>query len=60
MQYSLHFQCSFYALHKTVVKQVDNYRKHSLWRGGDINARNPQKLHGKWFAYQREKEALES
>lgn len=25
------------------MKQVDKYRKHNLWRGGDVNAKNPPK-----------------
>jgi hypothetical protein len=25
----------------TIVKQVDKYRKHCLWRGAEINARKP-------------------
>lgn len=28
---------------KIINKQIDNYRKHCLWRGGDINAKNPPK-----------------
>ena len=37
------FMCTF-KLHKTVIKQVDKYRKHCLWRGSDINARQPPKV----------------
>jgi len=37
------FFMSTFRLHKTVVKQVDNYRKHSVWRGADINDRTPSK-----------------
>lgn len=36
------FVCTF-RMHKTVVKQVDKYRKHSLWRGGNKNAKNRPK-----------------
>jgi hypothetical protein len=25
----------------SIVKQIDKYRKHCLWRGGDINAKKP-------------------
>jgi len=32
-----------FKLHKTVVKQIDKYRKHCLWRGSDINAKTPPK-----------------
>ena len=34
---------STFSLHKTVIKQIDKYRKHCLWRGADINAKNPPK-----------------
>lgn len=30
-------------MHKTVIKQVDKYRKHALWRGGDIKNKSPPK-----------------
>jgi hypothetical protein len=33
--------CTF-KMHKTVIKQVDKYRKHCLWRGADINANHPK------------------
>lgn len=36
------FLCIFY-MHKTVVKQLDKYRKHCFWKGGDVNARAPPK-----------------
>jgi len=32
---------STFKLHKTVIKQIDKYRKHCLWRGADINAKKP-------------------
>jgi hypothetical protein len=31
------------ALPKTVITQIDKYRKHCLWRGSDINAKTPPK-----------------
>lgn len=31
------------ALPKTVIKQIDKYRKHCLWRGADINSKKPPK-----------------
>ena len=34
---------STFCLHKTIIKQIDKYRKHCLWRGADINAKNPPK-----------------
>ena len=37
------FFMSTFSLHKTVIKQVDKYKKHSLWRGSDINDRTPSK-----------------
>ena len=39
---SIFFMCTF-KLHKTMVKQTDNYRKHCLWRGADLNAKSPPK-----------------
>jgi len=36
------FKCTL-ALPKVVIKQIDKYRKHRLWRGADINARKPPK-----------------
>ena len=38
------FFMSTFRLHKIVIKQVDNYRKHSLWRGADIHDRKPSKV----------------
>jgi hypothetical protein len=37
-------------LHKGVIKQLDKYRKHCLWRGSDLNSKKPIKLLGRWFA----------
>lgn len=37
------FFMSAFQLHKTVIKQVDKYRKHYLWRGADINDKRPPK-----------------
>lgn len=34
--------CTF-RMHKTVIKQIDKYRKHALWRGGDVNDKSPPK-----------------
>lgn len=36
------FMCSL-ALPEGIIKQVDKYRKHCLWRGLDVNARAPPK-----------------
>jgi hypothetical protein len=30
-------------LHKRVIEQLDKYRKHCLWRGSDLNAKQPSK-----------------
>jgi hypothetical protein len=30
-------------VHKTVIKQLDKYRKHLLWRGADLTDRKPPK-----------------
>jgi hypothetical protein len=30
-------------LPKTIIEQIDKYRKHCLWRGFDINAKSPSK-----------------
>jgi len=38
----MYFMCTF-SLHKTVIKQIDKYRKHCQWRGADINAKTPPK-----------------
>lgn len=34
---------STYLLSKTVIKQIDKFRKHCLWRGSDANNRKPPK-----------------
>ena len=34
--------CTF-KLHKTMIKQIDKFRKHYLWRGVDLNAKSPPK-----------------
>lgn len=36
------YLCTF-LMHKTVIKQIDKYRKYVLWRGGDVNAKTPSK-----------------
>lgn len=37
------YHCSTIKLHKEVIKQIDKYRKHCLWRGSDLNAKQPPK-----------------
>jgi hypothetical protein len=40
---SLVYHCCSLKLHKGVIKQLDKYRKHCLWRGSDFNAKKPYK-----------------
>jgi hypothetical protein len=40
--------CTF-KMHKTVLKQIDKYRKHCLWRGTHVNATPPPRQPGIWF-----------
>jgi hypothetical protein len=40
-----------YLLPKTVIKQIDKFRKHYLWRGLDMQSKNPPKLPGKWLPF---------
>jgi hypothetical protein len=37
------YHCCTLKLHKGVIKQLDKYRKHCLWRGNDLNAKQPAK-----------------
>jgi hypothetical protein len=37
------YHCCSLKLHKGVIKQLDKYRKHCLWRGSDFNAKKPCK-----------------
>ena len=37
------FFMSTFRLHKKVIQHVDSYRKHSLWRGANINDKRPSK-----------------
>lgn len=37
------FAMSTYLLPKIVIKQIDKFRKHCLWRGSDINSKKPHK-----------------
>ena len=47
------FFMSTFRLHKTVIKQVDNYRKHSLWRGQPSMTKHHLRLHRIWFVCQK-------
>ena len=37
------FHLGTYLLPKTVIDQIDKYRKHCFWRGSNINAKGPPK-----------------
>jgi hypothetical protein len=37
------FAMSTYLLPKTVIKQIDKFRKYCLWRGSDVNNKKPPK-----------------
>jgi hypothetical protein len=37
------FAMSTFLLPKTIIKQIDKYRKHCLWRGSDSNNKKPPK-----------------
>jgi hypothetical protein len=37
------FHMGTFLLHKSVIKQIDKFRKHCLWRGANINAKTPPK-----------------
>jgi hypothetical protein len=54
-----YYMCTL-KLPKTVINQVDKLRRHCLWRGADINAKNLPKLHGNRFAGQKLKGVWES
>jgi hypothetical protein len=43
-----------FALHNTIISQVDKFRKHCLWRGADINAQQRPKV--AWTGVCRSKE----
>jgi hypothetical protein len=38
-----YFMCTL-NLQKTVIKQIDKFRRHCLWRGADINAKKPPQV----------------
>jgi hypothetical protein len=37
---AIYFMCTL-RLPKTMIKQIDRYRRQCLWRGADINTRKP-------------------
>jgi hypothetical protein len=40
---SVVYHCCTLKLHKGVIEQLDKYRKHCLWRGSDLNAKQAPK-----------------
>jgi hypothetical protein len=38
------FAMSTFLLPKTIIRQVDMYRKHCLWRGSDLSSKKPSKV----------------
>jgi len=42
----------------TIVKQIDKYRKHCLWRGAEINTRKPPKAAWPLVYKSKKKEVL--
>jgi len=47
-----------YLLPKTVIKQIDKYRKHYLWRGSDINSKKQPKATWKLVCNSKENGSL--
>lgn len=43
---STFFMCTL-KIPVTMIKQVDKYRRHCLWRGADLNAKKPPHAHQK-------------
>ena len=57
---SMVFYISSMKMHKGVIKKLDKYRKHCLWRGADLNLKKKLlKLHVKWFVCWKRKEVWE-
>jgi hypothetical protein len=52
-----YYMCTF-ALPKTVIKTIDSFRKHCLWRGNDINDRKPPKAAWKLVTKPKEEGGL--
>jgi len=48
------FYMGTFAIHNTVINQIDKFRKHCLWRGADINAQ--QRPKAAWTGVCRSKE----
>lgn len=52
------YAMSTFLLPKTVIKQVDKYRKHCLWRGADPNSKKPSKAAWHMVCVPKEKGGL--
>jgi hypothetical protein len=49
------FCMSTFAIHNSVISQIDKFRKLCLWRGAKINGNKNQKQHGLWYASKKRK-----
>jgi len=38
------FALSTFQMHKTVLDQIDKYRRHCIWRGSDMQSKKPSKV----------------
>ena len=47
-----------YLLPKTMIKRIDKYRKHCLWRGSDIHSKKPPKVAWKLVCNSKENGGL--
>ena len=52
------FHLGTYLLPKTVIDQIDKYRKHCFWRGPNINAKGPPKAAWKMVCLPKEEGGL--
>ena len=52
------FHLGTYLLPKTVIDQIDKYRKHCLWRGSNINTKGPPKAAWKMVCLPKEEGGL--
>jgi len=52
-----YYMCSL-ELSKVVIKQIDKFRKHCLWRGSDINGRSQPKAAWEMVCLPKEKDGL--
>jgi hypothetical protein len=52
------FQMGTFLLPKTVLEQIDKYRKHCLWRGSNVNDKRPPKAAGHMVCLPKEEGGL--